>query len=80
MRKRVSIVLVSLVAALLAVSACGTCPPGIAENSANVEAVTAQNEALMTTSGLAESVVEAHRLRNREARELAAKLAAECAR
>jgi hypothetical protein len=69
-------------AAVLALSlaGCGTCPPGTPENAANVAAIVAQNDELLDKSGLAPSVTAAHKLRNREAVELAKRLAEECAR
>ena len=71
-----------LALAVLALSAagCGSCPIGTAENAANVAAIVAQNDGLLDTSGLAPSVTAAHKLRNREAVDLAKRLAEECAK
>lgn len=60
----------------LAASACTTCPPGIAENKANVEAITKENTA--ANAGLPESVRAAKDLRNEHALRLAATLEEAC--
>ncbi len=61
----------------LALGAC-KCPPGVAENAANVEAITLENDAALAVSTEPESVKAARTLRNREARTLSVKLVEAC--
>lgn len=65
-----------LVLGVLALSACGTCPPGTSENAANVEALVAENDATIPAEPA--SVAAAKRIRNAEAKALADKIAETC--
>lgn len=69
--------LLPLAAAALAFSGC-KCPPGPAENLANVEAIVGENDAALKTSAEPESVRAAKALRNREALEVAKKMVEAC--
>lgn len=64
------------IALAVVLSACGTCPPGTAENLANVQAIVAENDAVLASAPAA--VANAKRLRNAAALDLATKLDGAC--
>lgn len=72
--------LVGAAVVLVALAACGSCPPGTSENLANVEAIVAENDAGRAAATTPDSVKAAQALRNREAVSLAKALAEACSK
>lgn len=66
----------ALLLVVLVLGACGTCPPGTAENANNVEAIVAENDTAIPAEPA--SVAAAKRLRNAEAKALADKIKEAC--
>ena len=76
-RKRAAKIAAAVAFVAVSLGAC-KCPPGTAENAANVSAIVAENDAARAASTEPESVKAAQELRNREAMTLANKLAEAC--
>ena len=67
----------TLLVALLVLGAC-KCPPGISENAANVEAIVAENNAIIKASTDPDVLKAIKTKRNTEALTLAQKLVEAC--